>query len=106
MKLAQTVFKGCAAGSALCYIKPDGEVWACPFIPLSTGNVRHTPLSEIWHKSELFHSLRTRSNLKGKCGECCYNNICGGCRGRAYAHSGDFLTEDPLCFLDCWGEEK
>jgi radical SAM protein with 4Fe4S-binding SPASM domain len=104
MKLAQAVFKGCVAGSGLCYIKPDGEVWACPFIPLSAGNVRQTPLSEIWDKSELFHTLRDRRNLKGKCGECCYNNICGGCRGRAYAHSGDFLAEDPLCFLGCWGE--
>jgi radical SAM protein with 4Fe4S-binding SPASM domain len=99
MKLAQIAFKGCVAGSGLCYIKPDGEVWPCPFIPVSAGNVRLTPLSEIWDKSELFHTLRDRRNLKGKCGECSYNNICGGCRGRAYAHSGDFLAEDPHCFL-------
>jgi radical SAM protein with 4Fe4S-binding SPASM domain len=98
-RLAQAFFKGCVAGGGLCYIKPNGDVWSCPFIPVSAGNVRQTPLSEIWDKSELFHTLRDRRNLKGKCGECSYKNICGGCRGRAYAHSGDFLAEDPLCFL-------
>jgi len=97
--LAGKFLKGCVAGSGLCYIKPDGEVWACPFIPLSAGNVRHIPLGEIWNDSELFQSLRDRGNLKGGCGICLYRNICGGCRGRAYAHFGDYLAEDPFCFL-------
>jgi len=97
-RLVQNLFKGCAAGNGLCYIKPDGEVWACPFIPISGGNVRHIPLSEIWYQSELFCSLRDRKNLKGKCSNCLHREICGGCRGRAYAHSGDYLAEDPLCF--------
>ena len=99
MRLAETVFKGCVAGSGLCYIKPDGDVWACPFIPISAGNVRNRPLDEIWREAELFQTLRDRRNLKGRCGVCPYNNICGGCRGRAYAHSGDYLGEDPFCFL-------
>ena len=98
-RLATTLFKGCVAGSGLCYIKPNGEVWACPFIPVSGGNIRYIPFGEIWEKSDLFQSLRDRSMLKGKCGACSYNTICGGCRGRAYAHYGDYLEEDPLCFL-------
>lgn len=100
MKLAQTLFKGCVAGSGLCYIKPDGEVWPCPFIPLSAGNVRERSLKDIWYKSELFLSLRDRGRLKGEsCRFCNFNSICGGCRGRAYSHYGDFLAEDPLCFI-------
>jgi radical SAM protein with 4Fe4S-binding SPASM domain len=98
-RLAETVFKGCVAGSGLCYIKPNGDVWACPFIPVSAGNVREQPLYKIWREAELFQTLRDRKNLKGRCGECSFKNICGGCRGRAYAHSGDYLAEDPLCFL-------
>jgi len=100
MKLAQAVFKGCVAGSGLCYVKPDGEVWPCPFVPISAGNVHQTPLNEIWYKSELFQSLRDRERLTGeKCSPCRFKYICGGCRGRAYAHSGDYLGDDPLCFI-------
>jgi radical SAM protein with 4Fe4S-binding SPASM domain len=99
MRLAETIFKGCVAGSGLCYIKPNGDVWPCPFVPITAGNVRHTPLIEIWHNSEVFNKLRDRANLKGKCATCIYKNICGGCRGRAYAHYGDYLAEDPFCFL-------
>lgn len=100
MKLAETLFKGCVAGSGLCYIKADGEVWPCPFVPISAGNVRQQSLDEIWYKSELFQSLRDRERLTGeKCGPCRFKYICGGCRGRAYAHSGDYLGDDPLCFL-------
>jgi len=101
LKLAQTLFKGCIAGSGLCYLKPDGEVWPCPFVPLSAGNVRQTPLNKIWYESKLFQSLRDRERLTGeKCGSCRFKHICGGCRGRAYAHCGDYLGDDPLCFID------
>jgi radical SAM protein with 4Fe4S-binding SPASM domain len=98
--LARAVFKGCVAGSGLCYIKPNGDVWACPFLPISAGNVRQQPLPEIWNQAGLFQELRRRrTTLKGHCGTCEYNPICGGCRGRAYAHTGDYLAEDPSCFL-------
>jgi radical SAM protein with 4Fe4S-binding SPASM domain len=100
MKLAEALFKGCVAGSGLCYVKPDGEVWPCPFVPISAGNVREHPLEELWYDSDLFNSLRDRDRLTGeKCRACRYKNMCGGCRGRAYAHSGDYLGDDPLCFL-------
>ncbi len=100
MKLARALFKGCVAGSGLCYIKPDGEIWPCPFVPLSGGNVREQSLEEIWYESELFQSLRDRERLTGEiCSQCRFKYICGGCRGRAYAHSGDYLGDDPLCFL-------
>ncbi|MBC7346973.1 MAG: radical SAM protein [Clostridia bacterium] len=98
--LARAVFKGCVAGSGLVYIKPNGDVWACPFLPVSAGNVREEPLQEIWESSSLFNDLRRRSQtLKDHCGSCRYNAVCGGCRGRAYAHTGDYLAGDPSCFL-------
>jgi len=99
-RAAESVFKGCVAGSGLVYIKPNGDVWPCPFLPLSAGNVRETPLDEIWQKAPLFQDLRRRTEtLKGKCGSCEYNLLCGGCRGRAFAHTGDYLAEDPSCFI-------
>lgn len=96
---ASILFHGCAAGRGFVYIKPDGEVLPCPFLPVSCGNIRTTPFDRIYRDSPVLQALRDRDLLKGRCGLCRYRNLCGGCRGRAYAHSGDFLAEDPACFL-------
>ncbi|MCX7912934.1 MAG: SPASM domain-containing protein, partial [Dehalococcoidales bacterium] len=86
VRLARALFKGCVAGSGLCYIKPDGDVWPCPFVPVSGGNVREKPLDEIWYHAPVFQNLRERERLTGvKCRICRHRDICGGCRGRAYA---------------------
>jgi len=98
--LGRSLFKGCTAGRGLCYIKPEGDVWPCPFLPLTAGNVREKTLDRIWDEGEVFALLRDRGNLKGECSRCRYRESCGGCRGRAYAQSGDFLEEDPYCFLE------
>ena len=102
--LGQLLFMGCTAGRGLCYIKPDGDVWPCPFLPLKAGNIKEKPLNRIWEESEVFTLLRDRENLKGECGKCYYRESCGGCRGRAYALSNDLLSEDPSCFLN--GEQN
>jgi len=100
LRLAETVFHGCSAGRGFVYIKPDGEVWPCPFIEVSCGNVRQAPFSAIWATSPILKDLREReSRLRGRCGECVYRRLCGGCRGRAWATTGDYLAEDPSCFI-------
>lgn len=100
LKFAEQVFHGCAAGRGFVYIKANGDVWPCPFVEVNAGNVRKRPFTEIWRESEVFGSLRSRDRtLKGQCGECSYRTLCGGCRGRALAFSGDFLGEDPSCFI-------
>jgi radical SAM protein with 4Fe4S-binding SPASM domain len=100
MRLAETVFHGCSAGRGFVYIKPNGEVWPCPFIEVSCGNVRETPFSVIWQNSPVMKDLRSRESLlKGHCGQCQYRRLCGGCRGRAWAVTGDYLAEDPSCFI-------
>lgn len=98
--LARSLFHGCSAGRGFVYIKANGEVWPCPFVEVSCGNIRGTPFRKIWEDSEVLRNLRNRENtLKGQCGECPYRAICGGCRGRAFAYTGDYLANDPLCFL-------
>lgn len=97
--MTKSPFHGCAAGWGLIYVKPNGEIWPCPFVPISGGNVRNKGLSEIHTKSDIFVKLTTRDHLKGKCGECDNRYICGGCRGKAYAACGDALAEDPTCYL-------
>jgi radical SAM protein with 4Fe4S-binding SPASM domain len=94
-----TLFHGCAAGWGLVYVKPNGDVWPCPFVPISGGNVRERPLRDIWKHGKIFRQLRDRDQLEGTCGECENRYICGGCRGKAYAASGNPLGEDPTCYV-------
>ena len=105
--------RGCIAGISYCRILPNGSVTPCPYLPTEVGNIRKTPLQEIWMKSEVLKALRNFENLKGKCGICEYQDICGGCRARAYGltsycsgatakseeqtNAGDIFASDPWC---------
>ena len=64
---------------------------------MQLGNVRDMPFSKIWETSEVFDDLRHYERLKGKCGACEYKGVCGGCRARALAATGDYLAEEPYC---------
>jgi len=100
LRLAETVFHGCSAGRGFVYIKPNGDVWPCPFVEVNCGNVREQSFSTIWATSPVFEDLRAREErLRGQCGECAYRRLCGGCRGRAWALTGDYLAEDATCFI-------
>ncbi len=87
---------GCLAGTSFVFVSRRGDVYPCGYLPLLAGNIRENGFREIWVNSPVFKALRER-RIKGKCKDCSYLKICGGCRARAYANSGDFLGEDPLC---------
>jgi len=61
------------------------------------GNVRKQSLGEIWQHSSVLQQLRDPKQLEGRCGSCEFNELCGGCRCRAYAAYGNYLQEDPAC---------
>ena len=87
---------GCLAGIHYCRITPQGDVTACPYIPASEGNIRQAPFWEIWEGAPSFAALREPA-LKGKCGQCEYQKLCGGCRARPLALGGDLMDTDPWC---------
>lgn len=89
--------QGCVAGMTICFISYRGEVQPCGFLPLQVGSIRETSFKNIWKKAPLLAQLRDPDQLTGKCGGCGYKDICGGCRARALAATGDFLSEEPLC---------
>lgn len=88
---------GVRDGNGIAFVAHDGAVYPSGFLPLAAGNVRLTPIAEIYRSSELFVALRDPARLRGKCGACPYNEICGGSRARAFAATGDPLGSDPLC---------
>jgi radical SAM protein with 4Fe4S-binding SPASM domain len=67
------------------------------------GNVRARRFSEIWCdvSDPLMAGLKVRPRqVKGRCGECSYFDICGGnTRVRAEQLTGDPWQEDPACYL-------
>ncbi|MFB3817132.1 MAG: radical SAM protein [Candidatus Methylomirabilales bacterium] len=86
----------CPAGRHYCRIMPNGDVTACPYMPVVAGNLRQAHFGALWRDAPLFHDLRG-GGLGGRCGACEFSRICGGCRCRAYASAGDYLAEDPAC---------
>ena len=92
--------KGCLAGTGVCFISHEGEVYPCGYLPVIAGDLRKQTFSNIWDNSQVFHELRDTSQLKGKCGCCEFRNVCMGCRARAYAATGDFMDEEPFCVYE------
>jgi radical SAM protein len=84
-------------GKGFMFISHVGNVYPSGFLPIHAGNVRETPLAQIYREAPIFKSLRDTSQLEGKCGACEYKEICGGSRARAYALSGDPLAQEPCC---------
>jgi radical SAM protein with 4Fe4S-binding SPASM domain len=89
--------KGCLAGTGVCFVSHEGEVYPCGYLPVIAGDLRKEKFVDIWEKSAVFNQLRDTGNLKGKCGCCEFRNICMGCRARAFAATGDYLDEEPFC---------
>ena len=92
--------RGCMAADGYCFVSRSGEVYPCGYLPLSGGNVRDRSLQEIYQESNLFKSLRDLGRLEGRCGPCEYRGVCGGCRARSFASTGNILGQDPLCVYE------
>jgi radical SAM protein with 4Fe4S-binding SPASM domain len=89
---------GCMAGTEYCRITPEGDVTPCPYMTAVAGNVRDPGgFAAVWNDAPLLLSLRDAERLGGRCGACEYRDLCGGCRCRAYAATGDVLAADPGC---------
>lgn len=89
--------RGCLAGMGFGFVSYRGDVFPCGYYPLKAGNVREQSFSQIWEKSPLFAKLRDFRNYGGACGRCRYIRVCGGCRARAYAVTGDDMASEPYC---------
>ena len=91
--------KGCMGGQGFAFISHLGKVQICGFLDVECGDVRAEGLDfrKIWETSPLFCQMRDIDSYHGRCGYCEYRKVCGGCRARAYAMSGDYLDEEPFC---------
>lgn len=93
----------CPCGVHYCRITPEGKLTPCPYMPVVAGDLRRDAFPEIWNRSPVFQRIRYETP-GGRCGRCEYRSICGGCRARAYADSGDFMAEDASCAYEPTGD--
>lgn len=84
-------------------VSEEGKVFSCRSMGLLAGDLRENSLGGIWEQmqqgevGELIRRLYQADNIRGKCGKCEYFGICGGCRARAFAYTGDRFESDPAC---------
>ncbi len=89
--------RGCLAGIGVLFVGHQGDVMPCGYLPVKCGNILSEKLADIWYQSKELATMRDDSKLEGKCGICEYKNVCGGCRARAFAATGNYMAEEPFC---------
>ena len=91
--------KGCMGGQGFAFVSHVGVVQICRFLEEPAGNIKENgfDFKTVWQTSELFAKMRNLDGYHGRCGICEYRTVCGGCRARAYATTGDYLDEEPYC---------
>ena len=98
-------------------VTENGDLIPCfytdlqPSEPMMLGNIRDKSLTTAWEEikaSKYYRRFQDRNVLKGKCGVCEYREICGGCRNRAYAYTGDItnLTLHAFTFLRAFAKNN
>jgi len=91
-------FGGCSAGLTYAGVTASGDLIPCvPASSIKLGNLLEQELEEIWVHSKVLNYIRKRHDLKGSCGVCAYNAICGGCRYTAFIACEDWLGPDTSC---------
>ncbi|MFX0199742.1 MAG: radical SAM protein, partial [Candidatus Hodarchaeota archaeon] len=90
-------FGGCSAGLTYAGLTVSGDLLPCVPAPIKLGNLLEEDLEDLWVNHKLLNYIRRRDELKGACGHCTYNFLCGGCRYTAFIIKGDWLAADPSC---------
>ncbi|MHB1685070.1 MAG: SPASM domain-containing protein, partial [Bacilli bacterium] len=93
---SQSQTSGPRDGKGIVFVAHDGTVFPAGFLPVPLGNIRETDLPVIYREHPLLQDIRA-ARFTGKCGGCDYQDACGGSRARAFAFSGNPLSEDPAC---------
>lgn len=97
----ELVFDGCGAGAITFNVNSDGLMTPCALLNIPMMNVFPLTIKEMTenYRANPIVKNMLAMNLKGKCGSCKMKYQCGGCRVRALIQKGDYLEEDPHCWI-------
>ncbi|MDD3487278.1 MAG: radical SAM protein [Candidatus Moranbacteria bacterium] len=97
----ELVFDGCGAAAITFNVNSDGTMTPCALLDIPMMKVFPLTIEEIterYRENPIVKNMLAM-NLKGKCGSCQMKYQCGGCRARALIQKGDYLEEDPHCWV-------
>lgn len=82
---------GCLADEdkGMVYIKPDGAVWPCPFLPVWVGNVKEERFADLRARLQALRLGYARA-AQDACTGCEYAAVCGGCKSRMMMISDEY----------------
>lgn len=87
----------CTAGIRGLTVLADGTLLPCRRLPIPIGNLRDTPMEELYAHSDLIRQLRN-ADVPENCRHCPKAIYCrGGAKCMSYAINRDFLSKDPNC---------
>lgn len=89
---------GCSAGYRTLSVLSDGDVYSCRRLPISIGHISEG-IEKLVLDSEVMQNLRDMNKMRENTG-CDKVVHCRGCRGIAYAITGDYMAKDPMCYKD------
>jgi radical SAM protein with 4Fe4S-binding SPASM domain len=79
------------------FVSHTGTIHPSGFLPIICGMYPQQHVVSVYQNSPLFRRLRDANQLQGKCGECEFRQVCGGSRARAYAVTGNLMSQEPDC---------
>lgn len=96
-------WQGCGAGKYSMGILHNGDILGCTSVrdrSFIEGNVKITPIFDIWNNPESFNWNRnmTKDKLSGLCKKCSFGNRClGGCSNTRLTMEGTVYAENRYC---------
>lgn len=92
---------GCMGGRGFVFISHTGLLQPCGFLDVPSGDLRANAwnFQATYENSPVFNELRQPDHYTGPCGTCHFRYDCGGCRARAYAATGNYMTSETSCPL-------
>jgi len=91
------ITEGCTCCTEYIQMNFDGQILPCSFLRMDLGNILDEGLKYIWEHNETVLKFRNRTVEEGKCKDCLYSKICGGCRARAFNETGNPFGSIPSC---------
>jgi AdoMet-dependent heme synthase len=98
----------CVAGKNVAYLSAEGDLYPCPCLLFETfkvGSVLSTPVGELLAAPAMANVRQmSRSEIRGACAACSNLACSGGCRGGAFAATGD--VRGPVSYCNYSSRER
>lgn len=97
----------CQAAHSFFHISPYGEVFPCPMIPFSCGNLKEQSFKKIWnHSLNMLEARSIRWSNIETCAQCEDKFFCNFCPGMAFLETGNMMNAYPRACLEAEMKRK